>query len=40
MQDLWDKQHQDEQSSDGKMAKPFAETVRLGKRGIGRGAHR
>src|SRR5260370_41298598 len=39
MQDLGDKQHQGEQSSDGKMAQPLAKTLRLGKDWIGRGAH-
>src|SRR5258708_18556094 len=39
MQDLGDKQHQGEQSSDGKMAQPLAETLRLGKDWIGRSAH-
>jgi hypothetical protein len=39
MQNLRDKQHQSEESSDRKMTKPFAETLRLGKRWIGGRAH-
>src|SRR5713226_8341181 len=39
MQNLRDKQHHGEQSSDGNMTKPLAETFWLGKRGIGRSAH-
>src|SRR5260370_433891 len=35
VQDFWNEQHQGEQSSNGNMTKAFAETLLLGKRGIG-----
>src|SRR6266436_4696753 len=39
VQYLWNEQHQGEESSDSKMTKPLAETLRLGNRWVGCDAH-